>query len=151
MTLLRWARCPEDGRLHLLAAAEADVAPGGGHATGALRGIRLGAGGLTLSTGPAAELCLACLAGIDDALVSRRWAVSPYDCTAHLLSGGGQQHQGGRLAARCGAVLPSIAPVHHQPPPGRRCVQCDLHALADERAPGRFSRGAPARPRPAAG
>ncbi len=148
MTVLRWARCPEDGRLHLLAAAEADVALGGGHAAGALCGIRLGAGGLTLSTGPAAELCLACLAGID-APVSRRWAVSPYDCTAHLLSGGDQQR--GRLPARCGAVLPSIAPLHHQPPRGRRCVQCDLHALADEHAPGRFSRGAPARPRPAAG
>ncbi len=150
MTLLRWARCAEDGRLHLLAAAEAGVALGGGHAAGALRGIRLGAGGLPLSTGPAAALCLACLAGIDDALVSpARWAVSPYDCTAHLLSGGDQQR--GRLAARCGAVLPSIAPVHHQPPGGRRCVQCDLHALADEHAPGRFSRGAPTRPRPAAG
>ncbi|MGH3685053.1 MAG: hypothetical protein ACRDRU_07660 [Pseudonocardiaceae bacterium] len=59
---LRWARCPDGGRLHLLAPAEVVIAATRGHAQ-ALCGRPLAAEGLTLAQG-SAELCIACLAGI---------------------------------------------------------------------------------------
>jgi hypothetical protein len=57
---LRWARCPDDGRRHLLQPAEVVVAATGGHAH-ALCGRFLPAEGLTLAHGSVAALCLTCL------------------------------------------------------------------------------------------
>jgi len=58
---LRWARCPEEGRLHLLRPAEIVIAVTSGWAE-ALCGRALAAQGLALSHGVAGALCLACLA-----------------------------------------------------------------------------------------
>jgi hypothetical protein len=58
--LPRWARCPLDHRLHLLAHAEAAAAALSGHGR-ALRGRRISAAGTPLS-GPSAGFCTACVA-----------------------------------------------------------------------------------------
>lgn len=58
---LRWARCPDDGRLHLL--QPAGTVTTGDHAQ-ALCGCALADEGLTLTHGSAGALCLTCLAEI---------------------------------------------------------------------------------------
>ncbi len=60
---LRWARCPDQGRLHLLVPAEVVAAATGGHAE-ALCGQALPAQGLTLTNSSSGAVCLACVAGI---------------------------------------------------------------------------------------
>ncbi|MGH3836220.1 MAG: hypothetical protein ACRDSF_11025 [Pseudonocardiaceae bacterium] len=60
---LRWARCPDDGLLHLLHPADVVVAATGGHAE-ALCGRQLPAESLTLINGLDGALCMACVAGI---------------------------------------------------------------------------------------
>lgn len=91
---LRWARCPEDGHLHLhlLGPTQVVVATTQGHAR-ALCGIRLGAEGLTI-TNRSAALCLICLAGADPAARRPRWAVAPDDDAAHLLLPGSGRRPG---------------------------------------------------------
>ena len=59
---LRWARCPEDGRLHLLQPAGVDLAATSGHAD-AVCGHRVPAQGLTINGVPAGALCMACVIG----------------------------------------------------------------------------------------
>jgi hypothetical protein len=59
---LRWARCPEDGRLHLLQPAGVDLAAASGHAE-AVCGHRVPAQGLTINGVPAGALCMACVIG----------------------------------------------------------------------------------------
>ncbi|MGH3789759.1 MAG: hypothetical protein ACRDQ9_02975 [Pseudonocardiaceae bacterium] len=61
--LLRWARCPDDGRLHLLRLAEVLRATAGDHAQ-ALCGQRVPADGLT--NGLSCALCTTCITGIPD-------------------------------------------------------------------------------------
>jgi hypothetical protein len=51
-----------------------------------------------------------------------RWAVSPSDLDAHLLSEG--QHPAGALKARCAALLPVMATQYPQPPGPRLCPIC---------------------------
>jgi hypothetical protein len=67
-----------------------------------------------------------------------RWVLSPLDYRAHVLVEGDQPV--GVVAARCGAVLPVVFPVHDQPS-GRPCPPCEvtLHMAA----PGRFARKPP--------
>ncbi|MGH4008136.1 MAG: hypothetical protein ACRDTH_08275 [Pseudonocardiaceae bacterium] len=60
---LRWARCPDDGRLHLLVPVEVVVAATGGQAE-ALCGRALPAEGLTLASGSSGPVCTACVDGI---------------------------------------------------------------------------------------
>ncbi|HKR48209.1 MAG TPA: hypothetical protein VJT72_01295 [Pseudonocardiaceae bacterium] len=60
---LQWARCPDDGLLHLLPPAEVVVAATGGHAE-ALCGQALSAAGLTLVNGLSGMLCMDCLNGV---------------------------------------------------------------------------------------
>ena len=152
---LRWARCPDDGRLHLVQPADVAVTDTG-HAL-ALCGIRLGADGLTVS-GSAGALCSTCIAAGTQTPPAptppvpppvrapvARWALSPYG-VAHLLGDGDDPPAGLLRTARCGAHVPGIAAIHNQPPAGRRCVACDLIDLADDHAPGRFAR--PDRPPP---
>lgn len=60
---LRWARCADDGLLHLLQPGDVAVAAIGGHAE-ALCGRQLPAESLTLINGSAGALCMACVADI---------------------------------------------------------------------------------------
>jgi len=60
--LLRWARCPEDGRRHLLQPAE--IPRGAGEHARALRGRRVPADGLTIISGLSWVLCVTCVCGI---------------------------------------------------------------------------------------
>jgi hypothetical protein len=57
----RWARCPVDGQLHLLAAAADVAAATAGAAYAALCGRRIPVGELTLR-GSSQGLCVSCLA-----------------------------------------------------------------------------------------
>lgn len=59
---LRWARCPDDGRLHLLKPAGVDLAATNGHAE-ALCGQCVPAQGLTINGAPSGALCMACVIG----------------------------------------------------------------------------------------
>jgi len=56
-------------------------------------------------------------------LGSLRWVLSPLDYRMHVLVEGDQP--GGVVAARCGAVLPVVFPVHDQPC-GRPCPPCEV-------------------------
>jgi len=58
---LRWARCPDDDHLHLLAPADV-VLGAGGHAQ-AVCGQRIPAEVLTITRGPAGALCMSCVIG----------------------------------------------------------------------------------------
>ncbi len=60
---LRWARCPDDGRLHLLQSAQVPLAAAGNNAR-ALCGQRIPAEGLTITNSPAGALCVICVVGI---------------------------------------------------------------------------------------
>ncbi len=60
---LRWAHCPDEGRLHLLAPDEVLRATGRGHAQ-ALCGRSVPARGLTLTDNSSGALCLACVGGV---------------------------------------------------------------------------------------
>lgn len=60
---LRWARCPDDGLLHLLQPSDVVVAAIGGHAE-ALCGRQLPAESLTPISGSVGALCMGCVAGI---------------------------------------------------------------------------------------
>ena len=60
---LRWARCSDDRRLHLLAAGEVLRATGQGHAR-ALCGRSVPGTGLTLTDDSSAALCMACVVGV---------------------------------------------------------------------------------------
>ena len=57
---LRWVRCPDDGRLHLLAPVEVVVAATGGQAE-VLCGRVLPAQGLPRADGPSGAVCMACV------------------------------------------------------------------------------------------
>ncbi|MGH3833250.1 MAG: hypothetical protein ACRDRS_22915 [Pseudonocardiaceae bacterium] len=59
---MRWARCPDDDRLHLLRPAELPHAAGD-HAQ-ALCGQRVPADGLTTISGLSWALCITCVCGI---------------------------------------------------------------------------------------
>ncbi len=59
---LRWARCPEQGLLHLLRSADVIVAANQGHAR-AVCGRPIPAEGLTITSGPSGALCIACVMG----------------------------------------------------------------------------------------
>lgn len=59
---LRWARCPDDGHLHLLQPAGVNLAAASGHAQ-ALCGHRIPAQGLTINGVPSGALCMACVMG----------------------------------------------------------------------------------------
>jgi hypothetical protein len=59
---LRWARCPDDGRLHLLQPVGVDLAAASGHAQ-AVCGHRVPAQGLTINGVPSGALCMACVIG----------------------------------------------------------------------------------------
>jgi len=59
---LRWARSPDDGRLHLLQSAGVDLAAASGHAQ-AICGHRVPAQGLTINGVPSGALCMACVIG----------------------------------------------------------------------------------------
>ncbi|MGH3899716.1 MAG: hypothetical protein ACRDTA_16025 [Pseudonocardiaceae bacterium] len=63
MRQLRWTRCTDDGRLHLLPPAQIRLATAGHHAR-ALCGQRIPADGLTITHGPPGALCTACIIGI---------------------------------------------------------------------------------------
>jgi hypothetical protein len=54
----RWARCTQEGRLHLLQPAEVITATTQGHAA-AVRVRRIPAEGLTITSGPSGALCMA--------------------------------------------------------------------------------------------
>lgn len=56
----RWARCTQEGRLHLLQPAEVIAATTQGHAA-AVRVRRIPAEGLTITSGPSGALCMACV------------------------------------------------------------------------------------------
>lgn len=60
---LRWVRCPDEGRLHLLAPAEVLRATGRGHAR-ALCGRSVPATGLTITDDSSGALCMACVIGV---------------------------------------------------------------------------------------
>ncbi|MGH3887430.1 MAG: hypothetical protein ACRDSZ_12835 [Pseudonocardiaceae bacterium] len=64
---LRWARCPHDGRLHLLQPDQIRLAAAGDHAR-ALCGQQVPAEGLTITNGPAAALGVACMIDIPVAI-----------------------------------------------------------------------------------
>ena len=57
---LRWARCPEQGRLHLLRSAAVSNAAAGGLAQ-AVCGHQIPAPGLTITGGPSGALCMDCI------------------------------------------------------------------------------------------
>jgi hypothetical protein len=68
---LRWARCPDDGRLHLLQPADVTLAATRGHAP-SLCGYRIPVQGLTIKSVPSGSgsgssgsgsLCMACVIG----------------------------------------------------------------------------------------
>ncbi|HEX4100829.1 MAG TPA: hypothetical protein VHY21_09855 [Pseudonocardiaceae bacterium] len=71
---------------------------------------------------------------------SLRWVLSPLDYRAHVLVDGGQPV--GVVAARCGAVLPVVFPVHDQPS-GRPCPPCEVTLRVHADAPGGFARKPP--------
>jgi hypothetical protein len=56
----RWARCTQEGRLHLLQSAEVIAATTQGHAA-AVCVRRIPAEGLTITSGPSGALCMACV------------------------------------------------------------------------------------------
>lgn len=60
---LRWARCPDEGRLHLFGPVEVVVAATGGQAE-AFCGRALPAEGLILDSGSSGAVCMACVGGI---------------------------------------------------------------------------------------
>lgn len=64
-----------------------------------------------------------------------RWVLSPLDYRTHVLAEGDQPV--GVVAARCGAVLPVVFPVHDQPS-GRPCAPCEV--ILRVGTPGRFAR-----------
>ena len=66
-----------------------------------------------------------------------RWVLSPLDYRAHVLVEGDQPR--GVVAARCGAVLPVVFPVHAQPS-GRPCPPCEVILGVYGDAPGRVAR-----------
>jgi hypothetical protein len=57
---LRWARCPDDGRLHLLQPAHVSFAVAGRHAQ-TVCGQWMAAEGLTINSGPSGTLCMTCV------------------------------------------------------------------------------------------
>jgi hypothetical protein len=57
---LRWARCPDHGRLHLVQPADVTLAVTRGYAE-AVCGHRIAAEGLTINRGPSGALCMACV------------------------------------------------------------------------------------------
>jgi hypothetical protein len=59
---LRWARCSDEGRLHLLQPADVAVATTRGH-TQAVCGRRISDEGLTITNGASGALCMACVVG----------------------------------------------------------------------------------------
>lgn len=59
---LRWARCPEDGCLHLLQSADVALVAARGHAQ-ALCGYRIPVQGLTITSVRSGALCMACITG----------------------------------------------------------------------------------------
>lgn len=67
---------------------------------------------------------------------SLRWVLSPLDYRAHVLAEGDQTV--GVVAARCGAVLPMVFPVHAQPP-GRPCPPCEVIVRMDPDTPDRVA------------
>jgi hypothetical protein len=60
---LRWARCPDNGRLHLLHPAGVTLAAAGDHAQ-AVCGHRILAEGLTINGDSTGALCMACVIGV---------------------------------------------------------------------------------------
>jgi len=69
-----------------------------------------------------------------------RWVLSPLDYHAHVLAEGDQPV--GVVAARCGAVLPVVFPVRHQPS-SRPCPPCEVILGVYGGAPGRVVRTPP--------
>lgn len=65
-----------------------------------------------------------------------RWALSPLDYHAHVLTDGDQPL--GVVKARCGALLPMVV-TEHARPTGRKCPPCEVILRADLDAPGRFT------------
>lgn len=65
MTLpsVQWARCPGDGRLHVLELTDLAAAVARGY-NECLCGHRLPVEGLVIEDGPAGALCLPCMIGI---------------------------------------------------------------------------------------
>ncbi len=59
---LRWARCPDEGRLHLLEPADVAAATTQGHAQ-AVCGRRIPADGLTITSDLSGALCMSCVVG----------------------------------------------------------------------------------------
>lgn len=57
---LRWARCPDQGRLHLVQPADVTRAAASGY-TQTVCGHRIAAEGLTISGVPSGELCMSCV------------------------------------------------------------------------------------------
>jgi hypothetical protein len=64
----RWARCPYECHLHLLAPAEVLRAAGAGHVQ-ALCGQRIPAEGFTITSGLSWALCMTCVIGIPAKMV----------------------------------------------------------------------------------
>ena len=58
-----WARCPDDGRLHVLESVDVASAALRGYSE-CLCGHRLPAEGLAIEDGPTGALCLPCMIGI---------------------------------------------------------------------------------------
>lgn len=57
---LRWARCPDDDRLHLVQPVDATLATVRGHAQ-TVCGHRIPAAGLTITSVASGALCMACV------------------------------------------------------------------------------------------
>jgi hypothetical protein len=57
---LRWARCPNDGQLHLVQPADVTLAAARGYAP-AFCGHQIGAEGLTINSVASGALCMACV------------------------------------------------------------------------------------------
>lgn len=60
---LRWARCPDHGRLHLVQPADVTLAAARGH-TRTVCGHRIVAEGLTISGVPLGALCMSCVIAV---------------------------------------------------------------------------------------
>ncbi len=86
---LRWARCPDDGSLHLLQSAQVLLAAAGYDAQ-TLCGQQVPVEALTITTSSAGTLCMACVVGVPAerqdldprgtaprSLAGRRWSVDP--------------------------------------------------------------------------
>jgi hypothetical protein len=69
-----------------------------------------------------------------------RWVLSPLDYRAHVLADGDPSV--GVVAARCGAVLPVVFPVHAQPS-GRPCPPCEVILRVAVDVPGGVARTSP--------